>query len=140
MVLVIDTTGKVDQFSHEYPYMNILINKDKVSFRIPTPQLFASATPDLDSGVPLSQSFGKGSNFAFNGKKIVEENSMYGLKYAALALIYPVIVAMFYSMFIVMFLVFAFLGQVFSRTFFSFQVAFQQSCRLFMVATTPYLY
>lgn len=139
VVLIIDTTGKINKFGPEYPYMNILITKDKVSFRIPTPQLFASTTPDLDSGVPLSQSFGKGANFAFSGKKIVEENSMYGLKYASLALIYPVIVAMFYSMFVVMFLVFAFLGQVFSRTFFSFQLTFKQSSRIFMMATTPML-
>lgn len=139
VVLIIDSTGKVDKFSSEYPYMNILINKDKVSFRIPTPQLFSSTTATVDSGVPLTQSFGKGATFAFSGKKIVEENSMYGLKYASLALIYPVIVAMFYSMFVVMFLVFAFLGQVFSRTFFSFQVTFKQSCRIFMMATTPML-
>ncbi|CEG57160.1 conserved membrane protein of unknown function [Legionella fallonii LLAP-10] len=139
VVLAVDNTGKVAKFSPEYPYMNILITKNTVYFRIPTPELFASATPDINSGVPLSQTFDKGSNFAFNGKKIVEENSIYGLKYASLALIYPVIVAMFYSIFIVMFLVLAFLGQVFSRIFFSFQVSFKQSCRLFMVATTPML-
>lgn len=139
VVLVVDTTDKVDKFGPEYPELTILINKEKIYIKIPTPQLLSESTPSPNLGVPLSQSFNKKSNFAFNGKKIVEENSMFGLKYASLGLVYPVIAVMFYSMFIVIFLVFAFLGQVFSRIFFSFQISFMQSSRLFMVATTPLL-
>ncbi|MCL9683689.1 DUF1189 family protein [Legionella maioricensis] len=139
VVLIVDTTGKIDKFGPEYPYLNILINKDKIYFKIPTPQLFGSNTTELNPGVPLSQSFGEGTNFVFSGKKIVEENNMMGLKYASELMIYPIVVAMFYSMFVVIFLVLAFLGQVFSNIFFSFKISFMQSSRLFLVATTPML-
>lgn len=139
VVLIVDTTGKTDKFSPEYPHLNILLTKDKIYFKIPTPQLFASTTTEIDSGVPLSQSFDKGSNFVFSGKKIVAENNMAGLKYASEAIIYPIVVAIFYSMFVVIFLVLAFLGQVFSNIFFSFKISFMQSSRMFMVATTPML-
>ena len=139
VVLIVDTTGKINQSGPEYPHLNILITQDKIYFKIPTPQLFASTSAELNPGVPLSQSFGEGSNFAFSGKQIVEENNMSGLKFASELLIYPIVVAIFYSMFVVIFLVLAFLGQVFSSIFFSFKISFMQSSRLFLVATTPML-
>ncbi|BCA95732.1 hypothetical protein TUM19329_20930 [Legionella antarctica] len=139
VVLIVDTSGTIDKFGPKYPNLNILITKDKIDFKIPTPKLFASSSTEINPGVPLTQSFGKGSNFAFSGKKIVDENNMAGLKYASELLIYPIVVAIFYSMFVVIFLVLAFLGQVFSSIFFSFKISFTQSSRMFMVATTPML-
>ena len=44
VVLIIDTTGKVDDFTEQYPYLSILINKNIIYFKIPTPQLFNGVT------------------------------------------------------------------------------------------------
>ena len=138
VIFMVDGKGKIT-FTATYPYLSILITKNTIYFKVPTPQLFAATIPQADTTNPLSQTFGKGANFIFNGQKIVNENSIMGLKYAAMALIYPIVVAILYSMFVVIFLVLAFLGQVFARIFFSFNVTFPQSSRLFMVATTPML-
>jgi hypothetical protein len=139
VVSIIDTTGTIDGFSEKYPYLTILINKNIIYFKLPKPQLVPELIDQPNTGTPLSQPFGKGANFVFDGKKIVAENSMNKFKYMAQIMTYPVLIAMFYSMFVVLFLVLAFLGQVFSRIFFSFKITFMQSSRMFLVATTPML-
>ena len=80
-LVIIDTTGKVTDFSDQYPYLSILINKNQISFKVPSPQLFTmkhQATPV--KGTPIVQTFDKGSNLVFDGKKLVEENSVRGLE------------------------------------------------------------
>ena len=134
VVLVVDTRTNDSLFGPEYPNLSILINKDKVYFKTPTPQLFSTILPETTKSEPQSQSFGKGTNFVFNGKKIVEENGMLKLKHMAQLMIYPIIVVILYSMFVVIFLVLAFLGQVFASIFFSFKISFSESSRVFRVA------
>lgn len=140
VVVVVDTTGKVNDFSQEYPYMSILINKNQIAFRIPSPQLFnMSKEAPMVKGKPIVQPFDKASNLVFDGRKLVEENSITGLKYASQVMLYPIIVGIFFSIFIVFFLVLALLGQNFSSIFFSFKITFAASCRLLIVAGTPML-
>lgn len=139
-LVIIDTTGVVNDFSDKYPYLTILINKDKMSFRLPTPQLFTMHAPaPVNKGKPLVQPFAKDANLVFDGKKFVEQNAITGLKLASQFMLYPIIVAIFFSIFIVFFLVLAFLGQTFSTIFFSFKLSFAASCRLLIVAGTPML-
>ncbi len=139
-VVVIDTTGAVNDFTAQYPYLNILINKNQIAFRIPNPQLFTMGKEAPPSrSTPIVQTFDKGSNLVFDGKKMVEANSVTGLKYASQAVLYPIIVGIFFSIFIVFFLVLALLGQTFSSIFFSFKISFAASCRMLMVAGTPML-
>ncbi|WP_078061548.1 DUF1189 family protein [Legionella saoudiensis] len=139
-VVIIDTTGIINDFTAQYPYLSILINKNQIAFRIPNPQLFTmnkEAPPSRST--PIVQTFDKGSNLVFDGKKMVEANSVTGLKYASQVVLYPIIVGIFFSIFIVFFLVFALLGQTFSSIFFSFKISFAASCRMLMVAGTPML-
>ncbi|MFJ1267419.1 DUF1189 family protein [Legionella lytica] len=139
-VVIIDTTGAVNDFTAQYPYLNILINKNQIAFRIPNPQLFTMGKEAPPSrSTPIVQTFDKGSNLVFDGKKMVEANSVTGLKYASQAVLYPIIVGIFFSIFIVFFLVLALLGQTFSSIFFSFKIPFAASCRMIMVAGTPML-
>ncbi|MGC1182051.1 DUF1189 family protein [Legionella sp.] len=139
-VVIIDTTGKVDNFSDAYPYLSILINKNKISFRIPSPQLFTMGNQLVPSRTtPIVQSFDKGTNLVFDGKKLVEQNSVTGLKYGSEVVLYPIIVGIFFSIFMVFFLVIALLGQTFSSIFFSFKISFPTSCRLLIVSGTPML-
>lgn len=139
-VVIIDTTGKVNNFSDEYPYLTILINKDRISFKIPSPQLFTMSNQPLpNKGRPIVQPFDKGANLVFDGKKLVEQNSVTGLEYASQVMLYPIIAGIFFSIFIVFFSVLALLGQTFSGIFFSFKINFSTSSRLLIVSGTPML-
>lgn len=133
---IIDTTGTVTEFTNEYPNLTLLINKNQMAFRLPAPSMMSLV--DKDQGGPaLIQPFDKGTNMMFDGKSILKNNSIDGLRLASQLMIYPMVVAVFYSLLFVIFLVLAFLGQVFSTIFFSFKLGFRASCRLFMVASTP---
>ncbi|MFT4058632.1 MAG: DUF1189 family protein [Legionella sp.] len=140
-VVIIDTTGKVNNFSDENPYLSILINKDKISFKVPNPQLFniGLQTPSATKGKVIVQPFDKNTNYVFNGKQLVEQNSITGLRYASQVMLYPIIVGIFFSIFIVCFFVLALMGQTFSTIFFSFKINFATSARLLIVAGTPML-
>ncbi len=139
VVIIIDTTGKINDFPSNYPYLSILINKNKISLKVPSLKLFNMAETKPSKGTPLVQTFDKGTNLVFDGRKIAEEDSIKNVTFYSELMIYPMVVAMLFSIFIILFLVLAFLGQVFSNIFFSFNVTFAQSSRLLAVAGTPML-
>lgn len=138
VIIIIDSTGKINNFTPEYPDLKILITKTTLYFKIPTPSLF-SMQEGMGQAVPLAQSFGKEMNVVFDGKRIASEDGVSSIKYFTYLLIYPIVIAILYSIFLTMLLVIAFLGQVFSRIFFSFEISFLKSSRLLMVASTPML-
>lgn len=139
-VIIIDTTGTETQFFKEYPSLSLLITKDTLRYKLPLPSIPNVVDEQAKREVPdISTPFGKGMNLMFDGESIIKGSSFYGFKYAAQIIIYPVIIGIFYSLLVVFYLVLAFLGQVFSRIFFSFKLGFKQSCRLFMVSATPML-
>lgn len=140
IVAIIDTTGKINSFTNEYPDLGILVNKDRISFLIPNPPLFNlnnQSPPSMNK--PIVQPFDKEINFVFNGKQFVEQNSVIGLKYGAQLMVYPIILSLLFSIFTVFFLVLALLGQTFSTVFFSFKLSFLASSRLLIVAGSPML-
>lgn len=140
VVLIVDTTGKVNQFDSTYPDLNILFNKDKVTYRIPSPDLFNTDQILHNQGVPTVQLFDNRVNLVFDGKKIVSDRSILILKYMAQILIYPILVAALFSMFVIFFPVIALMGQVFSRVFFSFKIPYSCASRLLIVSSTPMLF
>jgi hypothetical protein len=138
VVVAIDSTGKINDF-RGYPSLTILINKNKISFKIPNAQLLMMNDQKSSSSIPLVQTFDPRTNIVFDGKKIVEDGSITKLKYASVAIIYPVVVSIFFSIFMSFFLVLGLLGQVFSSIFFSFKLSFIKSVRLLVIAGTPML-
>lgn len=138
VVLIIDTTGVVNEFTNEYPNLNILINKDKISYRIPTTQFFNN-DQQLSQHIPIVQSFNKEVNSVFDGKKLITDGAVTGLKYASQLMIYPLVIIVLFSFFVVMFPVVALLAQLFARMFFSFQITYSQASRLLIVSSTPML-
>lgn len=137
VVSIIDTKDTITKFDNTYPELTILVNKDVIYYKLPTPHIMGVVTPETEKGVVLAQPFDKSVNMIFDGKKIIQENSISALKYAGELMIYPFVMTVLYSIFVVVFLTFAFLGQLFARIFFSFHLSFKQSCRLFMVSVTP---
>jgi hypothetical protein len=137
VAIIIDTTGKISEFSNAYPNLNILIKKDSINFKMPAPPVLVSDQSESNKGAPLAQPFTKNMNFVFDGKSILKDNQLSRLKYVSQLMIYPLMVAELFSIFLVLFLVLGFLGQLFSRMFFYFTPTFSQSIRLFMVSATP---
>jgi len=138
-VIIVDTTGAVTNLSKDYPYLNVLITKNKIIFKLPTPELFTMTAPEQNKGVAWEQTLSPEMNTVFDGKKLVEDNSIVTLKYLSELMIYPIVIGLIFGIFVVLFLAMALLGQVFSRIFFSFSLGFVQSSRLLMVAVTPML-
>jgi hypothetical protein len=137
VVLIIDTTGKITDFIDKYPYLTILINKNKVAFRMPGIQFGGDKGPGMNPNKPLIQYFGKEENLVFDGKKIIQQSTFSQWQYVAQLMIYPLVAVVFFSMFLFIFLVLGFLGQLFARIFFSFQITLKQGCKLLMVSSTP---
>jgi hypothetical protein len=135
VVLIVDTTGKITDFTDKYPYLTVLINKDKVAFKMPGLP-FLGKRP-ANSNKPLVQYFGKEDNLIFDGKKIIQQDTFVQWKYAAQAMIYPIVAVVFFSMFLFIFLVLGFLGQLFARIFFSIHITVKQGSKLLMVSVTP---
>jgi hypothetical protein len=135
VVLIVDTTGNITDFIDKYPYLTILVNKDKVAFRMPGLQFWGDKR--MNPNKPLIQYFGEGENLVFDGKKIVQQSTFMQWKYVAQLMIYPLVAVVFFSMFVFMFLVLGFLGQLFARIFFSFHLTLKQGCKLLMVSSTP---
>lgn len=141
VALVVDTTGSITDFSDKkYPDLTIIINKNSISFLPPKPRFLGALEEEqvnTASNPPLVQSFGKDDNMVFDGNKMIEQSSMNQLKLAAQAIFYPIVFATLFTIFLSTFLVLGFLGQIFSRIFFSFQITIKQGIRLLTVAATP---
>lgn len=136
VVLLVDTTDKINDFTDDYPKLTVLVNKNKVAFRMPNLPILGE-NPKSNYNKPLIQYFNKGDNLVFEGKKIVAQNTFTQWKMAAQIMVYPVVFSIFFGMFIFLFLVFGFLGQLFARIFFHYQITVKTSCRLLMIAATP---
>lgn len=137
VVIIVDTSGTVNDFTMAYPYLNILINKDKISFSMPTPQFFYNSEQPQRTGVPLVQKFNKSMNSVFDVHQYVSQGFMRNVVIFSQVMVYPMVILILYSFFIVMFPVMALLGQVFSRIFYSFKITYGQASRLLIVSATP---
>lgn len=142
VVLLADPNGSMEKWSLQYPYLSIFINKNAIFVKVPSPQWLGpqvTLKPSA-SDAPISQFFDKNSNFVLSGSQIINQNHIQGIKHSADFMLYPMFIAMLYSLAVVLFLVLAFFGQIFAQLFFSFTLSFKESCRLFMVAATPMLF
>lgn len=141
VVIVVDPTGKVNQFTSEYPKLNLLINKDVIYFRSPTPSFFIGDTvAKASNNEPFVQHLDKSMNTVFTGSQFITQQSISNLKIASMAMIYPVVLLSIYSFFMVIFPALALLAQSFSSIFFTFQLTYKQASRLLIVSATPMLF
>lgn len=138
--VIIDTTGKINDFSKDYPNLTVLINKNKMSLQLPRPQFLSVNQDAAEKDEPVVQTFNKNMNYVFDGKKLVEQKPIQNLIFATRLIIYPMTVALFSSMLLVFFLVLSLLGQLFSNIFFAFKITYLQANRLLMVSGTPMLF
>lgn len=137
VVLIVDTTGKVADFGPEYPYLTVLVKKDGIYFRLPSPNLKDANGPPQYTSKPIAQHLDNSVNAIFDASSFVAQPDIKRLHYTSQGLIYPIVIAAVFSFFIIMYPVLAMLGQVFSSVFFSFQIGYRQALRLLIVSGTP---
>lgn len=137
VVLIIDTSNKISGFEQQYPYLTILINKNTISFRLPGLQIFQQQEQAPTTTTPIVQTLGKEVNTVFNGQQFIESSTIPSLIRITQWMLYPLIGFVLSSFFMVLFPVLAFMGQVFSNVFFSFQITYKQASRLLIVSATP---
>jgi hypothetical protein len=139
VVVLIDPSGKTTGFTKEYPHLMVLITANQIQFLPASPLSFPKEIQDLSTRTPLIQTLDSSYNGVFSGKVIAQNKKIAHLKLFSQFMIYPLLLALFYSIGLVMFPVFAFLGQFFATVFFKFHLTFKESCRLLIVAATPML-
>lgn len=138
-VIIVDTTGTVDSINAAYPHLNILITKDKMYYRTPSPQFFFETTKTSQLATPIQvYPFSGQANAIFVGKDWVQSAGIMHLKLFFSALIYPTLALIFFAVFLCLFLAFALMGQFIARLF-RITISYKQAARLVMVSATPFM-
>jgi hypothetical protein len=138
-VLIVDTSGKITDFSKEYPHLYILITDKKIAMKMPQLQIFHADDLPINNGVPMTQHFDLSTNGIFDGKQFVNEPGVARLKLFSQIIIYPILLFAMTASFCVLYLVLGLLGQFFASVFFSYSINYLNATRLLIVSSTPML-
>ncbi|ARG97327.1 DUF1189 family protein [Legionella micdadei] len=139
VVAIVDTTGTVKTIDKTYPFLSILITKDKLFYRFPSPQFFFNINNVQNPVSPIYvYPFNEHSNAVFDGKEWVKASGMSKLKLFFAILIYPTVALVFFAIFLIILLAFALMGQFIAKLF-KFSITYKQSSRLTMVSITPFM-
>lgn len=140
VVSIVDTTGVVKSMTKKYPDLTLLVTQNMIYFR--TPELpFFPHQPDVQTTQNVfSQSVANQIDQVFDAKESLKPNLLLRLKYMADILMYPILLSVFFGMFLIPILFFSFFGQLLSTIVFKYQLTFKQACRLYIVASTPQLF
>jgi hypothetical protein len=140
VVSIVDTTGVVKSMTKKYPYLSLLVTQNMIYFRTPEFPFFPHQ-PDVQTTQNVySQSVANQIDQVFDAKESLKPKLLLRLKYMADLLMYPILLSVFFGMFLVPILFFSFFGQLLSTIVFKYQLTFKQACRLYIVASTPQLF
>lgn len=139
VVAIVDTAANQSQFSAAYPYLVLLITKDAILYRVPTPRLFSNNPMPEFTSHPIRQAFSKEMNELFNPKAWFESSHIELIVNAMLFLLYPIMIAVLFGFYIVFHLAITMLAQLVSKVFFHFPMTYKQNSRLLAVSATPAL-
>jgi hypothetical protein len=137
VITVIDTTGQITHIDPKNEHQTVLMTQDKLYFRPPAFHSFFNTTEVAPSQEVYVFPLNKNDNEIFDAQKWLEKSSMGRLKRMAQFLIYPLVAVFFFSMYLPLFLVLSFLGQLFAQLFFSVKLNYRTTTRLFITAATP---
>ncbi|HHF7350010.1 TPA: DUF1189 family protein [Legionella feeleii] len=137
VVLIVDTTGKVQTIDKTYPHLTTLITKNKFMYRFPSPQFFFSKEPVDSESSLFVQTISEQVNEVFDGKRWVKSSGIERVKYLSAAIIYPMVALIFFAMYLVFFLAFALMGQFVAKLFLKLSLGYKQASRLLIVSSTP---
>jgi hypothetical protein len=140
VIVIIDTSGEINSIDKKkYPSLSILVTKSELHVSIKQPQLFFSVDRSA-MATDFKQSFSKDDNEVFVGKDWVKRSGMFNVKWIPVFLVYPILLMLFLVIYFSLFLMLAFLGQVFAKVFFDMKIHYKEACRIFSVAATAQIY
>lgn len=139
VIAIIDTTGQVKEINNDYPELVVLITKNKFHYRSPPfPRFFVSFDKEVEQK-NYSEAFHKDMNQVFNSNDWIKSSHLSYMKFLLDGLIYPIFIAMFFAVYLVILLTGAMMVQVFSNILFRIVLSYPQAFRLLMVSATPHL-
>lgn len=139
IVSIVDTSGKITAIDKNYPYLSTLFTKDKVLYRLLTPQFFFSKEAIKTEYPVYAYSFSGQNDSVFDAKEWVNNSGVMHMKYFMLVIIYPTIFLLFFFIFLVFFLAFALMAQFIAKLFLKVTLSYQQASRLLFVSSTPFM-
>lgn len=136
VVAIVDTTGTVTSMDKKYPQLAVLITRDKLIYRTPSPpQLFRTVTAP---SAPINeQIFDKDMNQVFEGPLWVNSTMVKVLMILVDVLIYPTIAVLFLVIYLILLFVFSLMAQLAAKVLLKMDLTYGQAFRLLMVSTTP---
>ncbi|VEG90437.1 DUF1189 family protein [Legionella spiritensis] len=137
VVAIVDTTGKIKEMTNKFPALYVLITKDKIIYRLPTPKFYLSQASDDTASPVYVQPISDSANQVFDGSEWANSSGINRLLLLSELTVYPTIVLMFFVIYSAFFLVFAFMAQLIAKLFMKFSLTYRQACRLLTVSSTP---
>lgn len=138
VLAIVDTTGQIVSLTYEYPKAVMLITKDKLLFRSPTPPPIFSTFKITERPITTT-TFGPQTNAIFNGQSWTHSITVRSLIIFAEFLLYPTMVLVIFTLALMFLLPFAMMAQLVAKGLMKVSLSYTQSFRLLMVAATPQL-
>lgn len=140
VVTIVDTTGNTNETAiSKFPQLRVLITKNQFIYWPPSPTFFFAEPTNTVSIQPITQRLDKNMNDVFDGEKWIRSSGVKKVFYLSVAIIYPSLVLILYSMYLVAVLVFAMMAQFIVNLFLKFSLTYPQACRLLAVSGTPHI-
>lgn len=138
-VVIIDTTGQINQISNDNPDLLFLINEDKIHFKMPKLKFLKNDLKNAkfyDAQDISTNDIAEFTDETFDGKAWLEESKFLKMKNNLLIFIYPLVVSALFGVFTVGILAFSILGQVAAYSIFKHKLKFKQTSRLSVIAAS----
>ena len=135
IMAIIDTTGKIKTKTAKYPYLALLLTESQISYWPPSMKLYFIQTGN-EEAKPMVYSFPPQMNEVFDGKTWIKTSGIQKTKSFMWFILYPLIVCLFYFIFVPFLLTFTFMGQIMASAFFKYNLKYTVACRLLMVSAT----
>lgn len=138
-VIIVDTTGQINEITEDYPDLLFLINSTKIHFKYPKLHFLKNDRKNVDyyekARIETSD-LSKFGDDTFTGKDWVEESGFIGMKNKLLLFVYPLVVGALFGIFTTGILALSILGQVAAYSIFKQKLKYKQTCRLSIIAAS----
>ena len=130
------TAQDIEIFFNKNPDLNILVINNQIYSRQLLARFVNKTIAPTDNYAIRSYSFPKTLNEIFIGREWIKSEKIQTVKNFAKMLIYPMLVMLIFSLYLVLNLVLSSIGRIIAIVILKYKVSFKQSYRLALVAST----
>lgn len=138
--VIIDTSGKYKTLNEDsMPEVRVLITKQGFFFQLPNFPVFFN--PDFNPSKPrvFEETFPPTMSGTISGQEVLKTSKIAGLQWLAILGFWPLAISTIFSLYLVLLLVFAMMGQLIAQVIFKHSMSYAQACRVMTVSITPQL-